>query len=215
MKKMLRCNLILILLIVFTIIGTDVFAFSITYDSELYFEGSTRPYSTSKIKAKDGLWRSEHYMEGAATEVSIINSQGLYIFYLTGDRGVFITKDRKQFEQTREDLMYLSEPGKYLNYLKAQQQGRLVSSEIIDGYECDVYEFQKGFPGMDATAGYGNMWSGKVWLWKERAYPYIRIEFVSPWGRMVRKAKNIQLDIPIPDSEFEVPAKVKFEVPDN
>lgn len=77
-------------------------------------------------------------------------------------------------------------------------------SEKIDGYDCDIYTFQKSQQGVVANA--------KVWIW--HGLP-IRTEVGTVGFTVVQTISNLEVGVPVDPALFELPENGKVQGQEN
>lgn len=96
-----------------------------------------------------------------------------------------------------------SNPVEFVKQLKSQQPENL-GSETIDGYLCDVYRYRDANTSSIVT----------VWVWKEKEFP-VKIGFAGGLVENTILFRNIEIDQPVADNIFEIPAGASEYNPDS
>jgi outer membrane lipoprotein-sorting protein len=83
-----------------------------------------------------------------------------------------------------------------------KQRGCRVGSEAVNGRPCDIHEFNETIGGQQST--------GKVWLWTANDFP---LRIVTRTGSIAAEmtVTEVQLNVALPDTLFELPAGVPFQ----
>ncbi len=161
-------------------------AFTASYEQTTTGTGLPGP-QTQSIKIDGSKIRVEmDTPEGRA--VTIINGDEMYSYILSQNKAMKMTGQRAF------DMDVLSDYGSYLESLNA----KVVGSEKIGRYDCDIYEFK------DPKA---NMTS-KVWLWKGKEFP-VKVENKLPHGAITTVMENVKIGIKIDNAEFTLPPGVE------
>ena len=161
-------------------------AFSVSYDQQATTKGMV---IRSAVRLKDGRFRAESTMEGIKSGV-IRNDSGVYQYLPDQHLAMRLPAlDPAQYP--------LGEPEDYQEYLD-QNEAQRVGSETINGYPCDIYEFND--QGDLITA----------WVWTEHPFPVKVVQRgAGGGGLMTVELSNIQIDAPIGEDTFQLPPDVK------
>lgn len=162
-------------------------AFSVTYDQQVTLGHRVM---RSKVMVADQRARIESTMEGIE-HIILKNDHDIYSYM--PKTGVAMRLPSLEPSQG-----VVEHPEDYLGYLN-EHNAKLIGSETVNGYACDVYTF------VDPTNRAGT----KVWVWKEKQFP-VKLEQQTPEGTMLLELTNIQLDTHVPDSAFELPSGVQL-----
>lgn len=168
-------------------LGSKAYAFTASYEQTVSGAGMDQP-KTSYIKIKDNKMK----MVAVSPEgevVNIMDGKTVYSYFPSKKMAVKFTV------QGAPKMDTLSEYGAYLESLGA----KVVGTETIDQYECDIYEF---------TDPRTNMPS-KVWLWKKEKFP-VKIDITVPKGVVTTVIRNLEIGANIDDSEFVIPPGVEI-----
>ena len=161
---------------------------SVAYDQKTIMDDDV---TMAKVIMQDAKFRMEAVQEGVTT-VAIRNARGIFT-YLPGER-LAMTLPALETSQggVIEDL------NDYVGYVN-QHNGKVIGQETIEGKVCDVYKFMDPATGNATTA----------WVWKEKEFP-LKMETDGPEGKIVTEFQNIQFDVPVSPSLFEIPAGFKM-----
>jgi outer membrane lipoprotein-sorting protein len=158
-----------------------------SYEQTVSVDG--RPMVTFHITVKEDKVRAKTSYQGQE-EVTIRNAEGTFRF-LPAQRVIFKLPE----DVSRQSL--LDDIDNYKTYLD-QQKAVVAGSEVFQERECDVYEFKDPISGGMTRA----------WVWKEKGFP-LKIEVGAPEGKVVVEMSNVQLDQPVDDALFELPANIR------
>ncbi len=136
-----------------------------------------------------------------------IVSEGWFIDYGARSRTEMVVMGEKVVTIKINDKMYMISPqfrevpsSQTVNFnnltpdVIEQYDIKKLDKETVDGYECDVYTFQKTENGITADA--------KVWIW--HGLP-IRTEVGAGDFTVVQTISNLEVGIPIDPALFELP----------
>ncbi|MBN1872053.1 MAG: outer membrane lipoprotein carrier protein LolA [Candidatus Omnitrophica bacterium] len=139
------------------------------------------------VKIKDDKIRMD--MKGAQGEdtVIIINGNTTYSYVPSRNEAYRIEN------QISRDMSVMSDYSSYLKSLNAE----IVGSERYKSYDCDIYEFADPRTHSDS----------RVWLWKSKNFP-VKVEMEMMGNTMTMELEDVQVDIPIADSDFVIPSDV-------
>ena len=169
-------------------VAPPVFARSVAYDQKTVMDDEV---TTAKVILQDEQFRMEAVQEGVTT-VAIRNAQGIFT-YLPAER---LAMKLPALETSQggviEDLNH------YVSYVN-QHNGKVIGQETVDGKVCDIYQFVDPANGNATTA----------WVWKEQEFP-LRMETDGPEGKVITEIQNLQFDVPVDPSLFEIPAGFKM-----
>lgn len=178
----------LIVFIMVAVFCTVACAFTVSYEQTTSGAGIAKP-DTRSVKIKDDKIRMEmdHPVQGRSI---VIIKEDTMVSYMPAQNRAFKMKN-----QMGRSMEVLSDYAAYLESLDA----KIVGSENVGSYNCDIYEF------VDPRV---NMKS-KVWLWKTKQFP-VKVEMETPQGAITTIMKNIKVGIAIDDSEFMLPPGVEI-----
>ena len=137
-------------------------------------------------------FRSGTDLEGIETIITLKNPEGTFSYFPDKKKAIRMLAPWTQIDLITE----LQDFSQYLERLGAT----LVSSETLGDYECDVYTYQ------DPTYRGEN----KAWVWKEAPFP-IKIELENGGLLQTMEYSNINLDLKVDDSYFQVPPGTSIE----
>ena len=180
----LRISLIFIAITLFCL---DACAFTASYEQTTSGAGLPGPQKKA-IKMKDNKIRMEmDTPEGRA--ITIIDGNTMYSYMPSQNMAI------KLINKSSPETEVLSNYVAYLESLNA----RIVGSQRVGRYDCDIYEFID--PRLNMTS--------KVWLWKGKEFP-VKVETKVQDGVITTIMEDIKIGIGIDDSEFMLPAGVKI-----
>ena len=188
-------NTVLPLILMILLSGTSCFAYTAQYKQVVKIGGG-EPEMTADFWMKDNNMRVES-APGGQKMIMITREDGVYNYIPSQN---MVTKmPVSQSPMGGGSATYVKSPDDYMKYLK--DIGALkTGSETIDGYECDIYEYE------DAT--YGPKVDATVWLWREKSFP-VKMISKTQYGTSEILFKDIKIGEPISDSMFEVPKGAK------
>jgi outer membrane lipoprotein-sorting protein len=143
----------------------------------------------SAVRIKDGQMRIESIADGERIIV-FKNPQG-YFSYLPDEGFAMRLSDAERAYQP------IAQVEDYASFLQ-EQQATVIGSETVNGYACDIYQYAD-------PQGEGSV---TAWVWRERQFP-VKVELGGLEGTTVAELTNIQLDIPLAESEFALPDGVE------
>ena len=170
-----------------------VWARSVSYDQKTVMDDEV---TTAKVIIQDEKFRMEAVQEGTTT-VAIRNDQGIFT-YLPDEH---LAMKLPALETSQGGVA--GDINDYVGYVN-ERNGKVIRQETVNGTLCDVYEFADPANNNATTA----------WVWKEREFP-LRLETDGPEGHIVTEFVNIQFDVPVSPSLFEIPAGVEMTDPGN
>ncbi|MBU4377101.1 MAG: hypothetical protein KKD29_06480 [Candidatus Omnitrophica bacterium] len=183
MKRVLVFGVALVL----TVACLDAHAFTASYDQVTTGIKNVVARETS-IKIKDDKMRMEVNMPRGKL-VTIIDGMTAYQ-YMPVEKKAY-----KMIARGPTNIKNLSDYKGYLQLLNA----RVVGSESVGDYDCDIYEFID--PGTKVKA--------RAWVWRAKNFP-VKYELDIAGGTVTTIMKNIQINTKIDDSEFTIPKDVKI-----
>ena len=165
--------------------AADASAFTARYDQKITHG---RQIYQSKVAMKDTNFRMESTIQG---QVSIV---------IHNDEGTFTVMPKDGIAMKTP-----LQPGQggiegadnYAEYLK-KQHAEQTGSESVNGHACDIYHFTSE-TGEATTA----------WVAKDLQFP-VKMEIESSEGKMLVDITNVQVGVPVPDSEFKLPPGVQL-----
>ena len=168
-------------------------AMSVTFDQQVSVNGNT--VATVKVWSKDDRMKAESEF------------QGMKLVMLRNDKGSFtynaLQKEATKLPKAVEKTNLTAQLPHYMEFLEKNQAVKS-GTETIEGRECDIYKFMEPVIRRNATA----------WVWREKKFP-VKIEVESPGGSTLIELKNIQFDVKMEESNFDLPADVKIiELPE-
>ncbi len=167
--------------------SSQAYAFTASYEQTT--SGAMSPAIHKRtVKIKDSKIRMEMDTPEGKT-IAIIEEDTMYS-YLPSDNTAI-----KMQNPFSAELAVLSDYKAYLESLEA----KLVGSENIGSYDCDIYEF------IDPRINLPS----KVWLWKSKNFP-VKVEMKTMDGPITMVMENVKVGIPIDDSEFTLPKGVEI-----
>lgn len=178
---------VIMLAVCFGLVPLKVWAFSVTYDQQVTLGSRVM---RSKVMVDNQRARIESAMEGME-QIILKNEHDIYSYM--PKTGIAMKMPSLEASQG-----VVEHPEDYLGYLN-EQHAKLIGSETVNGYACDIYTFT------DPTSRAGT----KAWVWKEKKFP-VKLEQETPEGTMLLELTNIQLGAKIPDSAFELPPGVQL-----
>lgn len=162
-------------------------AFSVSYDQTMVARGKN---IQSKVKLKDAQFRMDSVIDGMET-VTVRNGNGIYSYIPSQNMAIQLPDIGPTESATQPS-------DNYMDYLK-QNNARLIRSETINGYGCDVYEFLDPKTNGQTT----------VWIWKDRNFP-VKFLLNTPQGPVSSEMTNIVLNAPVDEASFSLPSGVKI-----
>ncbi len=159
-------------------------AFSAAYDQDVTTQGQQPMHS--KVLIKDGYFRIETVVEGMRAIV-VKNNEGT--FQYLPDQNLVMP-----MPAVGPNSQLIEHPDDYLGYLR-EQNAKLLRTETVRGYVCEVYAYDDPKSRSAVTA----------WVAKQLQFP-VRVEMDGAEGRMQVELKNIVLGAGIEDSAFVLPA---------
>lgn len=146
-----------------------------------------------------------------------IVSEGWFIDYGARSRTEMVVMGEKVVTIKINDKMYMISPqfrevpsSQTVNFnnltpdVIEQYDIKKLDKETVDGYECDVYTFQKTENGITADA--------KVWIW--HGLP-IRTEVGAGDFTVVQTISNLEVGVPVDPALFELPENGKVQGQEN
>ncbi len=183
MKRILFVGLALVMMF----FCANAHGFTVSYDQTTtgIWGGGTQETS---IKIKDEKMR----MEANTPQGKVITMVNDTVAYQ------YIPSENKAYKMMTKgptNLKNLSDYRKYMETLNA----KIVGSESVGDYDCDIYEFTD--PGAHVRA--------RAWVWRAKNFP-VKYEMDMASGLITTVMKNIKVNEKIADSEFTVPAEVEI-----
>lgn len=167
-------------------VAGSALAFSVSYDQKTISGGRA---ITSKVTVKDKQFRVESTVDGMSS-IILHNSSGTY-HYLPAQHMAMRLASMEVAGSPVSDLDH------YHGYL-TERNAKLIGTDTINGYSCDVYRYTDPANGDTTTA----------WVWKGKQFP-IKLEQQGRQGVTSAEMSNIQFDPLIPDAAFQLPSGVK------
>ena len=164
---------------------------SIAYDQKTIVDDEV---TMAKVIMQDEKFRMEAVQEGTRT-VAIRNNRGIFT-YLPDER---LAMKLPALETSQGGV--IEDLNDYVGYVN-QHNGKVISQETVNGKSCDVYQFVDPANGNATTA----------WVWTEQQFP-LRLETDGPEGKIITEFLNIQFDVPVDPSMFEIPAGIEVVDP--
>lgn len=138
------------------------------------------------IKIKDDKMRMEANLPQGKL-VTIIDAMTAY---------QYMPAENKAYKMIAKGPTNIKNLSDYKGYLQ-NMNARVVGSESVGGYDCDIYEFMD--PGAKVKA--------KAWVWRAKNFP-VKYELDIAGGPVTTMMKNVKINVEIDDSEFTIPAGV-------
>ncbi len=167
-------------------------AFTVAYEQTVK---AGEEETQSRVIVKDWMFRIERTLRGKPL-VTVRNPKGMFSFYPQKGIGTKITS----MDATQQ--RFIDNVANYPKYLQ-RQQARLITEETAGIYPCQVYLLE------DRAMG-GSM---KVWLWTDEHVP-VRLQMLSPRGKVTVELSNIQVGVRAADTVFELPVGIELTDPD-
>ncbi len=183
MKRMSVFGLLLVLVLV----SLNADAFTVSYDQTTSGIKRTAAQETS-IKIKDDKMRMEVNMPQGKL-ITIIDGNIAYQYFPSENKAY------KMMTKGPSNIRNLSDYRGYLQTLNA----RVMGSESVGDYDCDIYEFID--PGTNVKA--------RAWVWRAKNFP-VRYELDLAAGTVTTMMRNVKINPKIDDSEFTIPAGVEI-----
>lgn len=183
MKRILVFGSVLVL----TVACLDARAFTVSYDQITTGIKGAAARETS-IKIKDDKMRMEGNMPQGRL-ITIIDGTAAYQ-YIPAENKAY-----KMIVKGPTNVKNLSDYKGYLQTLNA----KVVGSENIGDYDCDIYEFVD--PGAKVKA--------MAWVWRAKNFP-VKYELDTAGGAVTTMMSNVRINAKIDDSEFKIPAGVEI-----
>ncbi len=183
---MKRARFVVTMILAAVAAAAPAWAFTASYDQKV-----THPQGVmqSKVWVKDKHMRIEANMEGHEA-IMIRNDEGFFN-YMPAEGMAMKLPSLSPEQQPIQNI------DSYEDYLRTQQ-ARLVRSEKMNGYDCDV-------SGLADSSGQ----PVTTWVWKEKQFP-VRVEMKSAEGPVVAELSNIQVGVAINDDRFQLPEGVQL-----
>ncbi len=167
-------------------------AFTLAYEQTVK---TGQEETQSRVVVKDWMFRIERTLKGKPI-VTVRNPKGMFSFYPEKSIGTKITS----MDSTQQ--RFIDNVANYPKYLQ-RQRARLITEETAGIYPCQVYLVE------DRAMG-GSM---KVWLWTGENVP-VRLQMLSPRGKVTVELSNIQVGVRAADTVFELPVGIELTDPD-
>ncbi|MEW6170770.1 MAG: hypothetical protein AB1472_04370 [Candidatus Omnitrophota bacterium] len=180
-------------LIVFFIFSVNIFAsepWNLKYTQIISSKSHATPI-TANILVKGKNVRMESSMQGQPVINIIKDGTTMYIYYPLQKMAMMTTVDKQAQEQ-------LPAAEDYMNYMQ-RFNPKKISTEIYDGKNCDVYEYQD----LEQKA------KVKVWLWQAKKFPLKTIITTSD-DVITSESKNVETNVVISNDMFELPPGTKI-----
>lgn len=142
----------------------------------------------SSIKIKDNKMKREVATRQGKI-IRIINNTTAYQYF---------PSQNKAYKMITKGATNLKELSNYREYLETLD-ARIIGSENVGDYDCDIYEFTD--PGANVRA--------RAWVWRTKNFP-VKYELDTASGLITTIMKNVKVNEKIDESEFTVPAKVEI-----
>ena len=165
----------------------EALAFSVSYD-QVIADGTQAISST--VVMKDQQFRIETTVIGTPT-VILRNPSGIYN-YLPA-QGVAMRLP--SMEATQQLVPGIDDYRRHLQ----ERNAKLLRTETVNGYLCDVYEYTDPSAAGMTTA----------WVWKERQFP-VKLELHSAHSTTMVDITNVRFDPPISEVIFQLPVGVQI-----
>ena len=175
----------------FWVVVPTAAARSVAYDQKTVMDDEM---TMAKVIMQDEWFRMETVQEGTKT-VAIRNAQGIFT-YLPDER---LAMKLPALETSQGGV--IEDLNDYVSYVN-QRNGKVIRQEMVSGKSCDVYQFVDPANGNATTA----------WVWTERQFP-LRLETDGPEGKIVTELLNVQFDVPVDPSLFEIPSSMELVDP--
>jgi outer membrane lipoprotein-sorting protein len=166
---------------------SNTYAFTVSYDQSTTGIRNGVSQQTT-IKIKDEKLRMEANMPQGKL-ITIIDDAVAY---------QYVPSENKAYRMMTKGPTNIKNLSDYKGYL-ATLNAKIVGSESVGDYDCDIYEFTD--PGANVRA--------KAWVWRAKNFP-VKYELDLPAGTVTTIMKNIKINGKIDDSEFAVPAGVEI-----
>ncbi len=189
MKSKLRIVfLILASISAFLLCGEDLYAYTLSYDQSV--KSPFGPEMNMKVWYKDDSLRVEMNPAGRKI-VNVVNETGMYTYLPSRNIATKINKNAFNGE-------YIKHPEKYVDNIE-RLGARRTGSELIDGEECDVYEYTDEASGSEVTA----------YVSEIKALP-LKMVIMSSFGTTEIIFSNIKVGVELPDELFCIPPEAKI-----
>jgi len=142
---------------------------------------------TSKVWIKGNNMRMEQIAEGEKM-ITLMKEGTMYLYYPAQKMAMKMDISAGAGQGGQENPKDMME---YLKSIKAKPLGQ----EKIEGKLCNVYQIT--YPQTGAK--------GKIWVWKGKNFPLKSVMTVGS-ETITTRYRNVQMDISIPDSYFELPS---------
>ena len=161
---------------------------TVSYDQKTILDGEV---TMAKVVMQDNQFRMEAVQDGTNT-VAIRNDRGIFTYlpdeHLAMKLPALETSQGTVIQDLNDFVGYVNE-----------HNGTVIGAEVIDGKPCDIYQFTDPANG-NAT---------KAWVWKDQQFP-LRLEVDGPEGTITTEFMNVQFDIPVDASAFELPPGIEL-----
>ncbi len=166
---------------------SGAYCFSVSYDQTVKLENNL--VAEVKVVVKDDFMRAESKF-GDAVSVMYRNETGIYS-YLPAEKVATKIPAAMDTPNLTRDLP------NFTDYLQ-RNAGVKTGSEVLNGLQCDIYEFNE--PTIQKKS--------KAWIWTEKSFP-VKIEVPAPEGLTTVELSNIQFDPIVEASVFQLPAEAE------
>ena len=194
MKKIIQ---LICLVSLVCLVGSFVKAEEITTMSfDQIITSSRGETMTSKVWIKGEKMRMEQIAEGEKM-IALLKEGTMYLYYPAQKMAMKMDISAGAGQGGQENPKDMME---YLKSVKAKPLGQ----EKIEGKLCNVYQITYSQTGLPAKALAKAGAKSKIWVWKEKKFP---LKSVMTLGSetITTRYRNVQMDISIPDSYFELP----------
>lgn len=199
MKKIIQ---LICLVSLVCLVGSFVKAEEITTMScDQIITSSSQGTMTSKVWIKGEKMRLEQIAEGEKM-ITLMKEGTMYLYYPAQKMAMKMdisTGAAQGGQENPKDMM------EYLKSIKAKPLGQ----EKIEGKLCNVYLITYSLPGLPAEASAKAGARGKVWVWKGKNFPLKSVMTIGS-ETITTRYRNVQMDISMPDSYFELPPGTKI-----
>jgi len=196
MKKIVFSLFLIIFLIC---IHNTAFAYTISFEQEMTSAGNV-PKLLQKIWIKDNKMRMEviNPYDTAQKAIYITKEDGMYNYIPKQNLAVKVSNNGEQKD-------YIRNLKDFLKFLKGKDAVK-IGNDVINGKSCDIYEYTES---ANTTSNMDTKF--KVWVWREKKFP-LKMEVSSQIESFSMLNKNIVMNKPISDNNFELPKDAKIMV---
>ena len=156
---------------------------------------------TSKVWIKGNNMRMEQISEGEKM-IALVKEGAMYLYYPAQKMAMKIDIGAGAGQGGQENPKNMME---YLKSINAKPLGQ----ERIEGKLCDIYQITYPLTGLPVEALAKVEAKGKIWVWREKKFPLKSVMTVGG-ETITTRYRNIQMDINIPDSLFEIPPRTQI-----